>query len=318
MALKGAKVNGTTYQFDYNYLDNKPVIDSALSNSSENAVQNKAVKAALDSLSAVLGGDKSPVIINTASGEIASFTDGADGMPIKRLEVAINPVQAGSGEPSPENVRPISGWTGANIVVSPTQDAADGTTFPISWQDEAGTVYGGTLNVTTGYLTVTRIMKTFTGDEPFILSERTRRFTNTYTALGMPAPKFTSSDENASHSIFSHGTYRFGSTTSSPFGGYRLLEQAVNFYDVNSAFATVDEFKSYLSDNYEAGTPWQLCYEFRTPIEIQLDPVAISTLKEINNVWADTGEITELEYPADTKLYIDSKIAAIMATMSET
>ena len=48
MALKGVKVNGTTYPFDYNYLDNKPVIDSALSDSSENAVQNKVVKAAID------------------------------------------------------------------------------------------------------------------------------------------------------------------------------------------------------------------------------------------------------------------------------
>lgn len=31
------------------------------------------------------------------------------------VTVDINPVQAGSGDPSPENVRPISGWTGANV-----------------------------------------------------------------------------------------------------------------------------------------------------------------------------------------------------------
>ena len=235
----------------------------------------------------------------TASGEIASFTTEVGDWPISALEVAINPVQAGSGEPSPENVRPISGWTEVKVWVKTGYDPASTPTTTIQLGQ---TVYGGTLNVTTGYLTVTRILKTFTGDEPFILAERTRRFTSTYVALGMPNPKFTDALENASKSIFSHGTYRFGSTTSSPFGGYRLLEQAVNFYDVNSAFATVDEFKSYLSDNYEAGTPWQLCYELATPIEIQLDPVAISTLTGINNVWADTGEIINLEYPVELEL----------------
>ena len=59
--------------------------------------------------------DKAPVIISSASGSIASFPDGADGMPVKELTVSIEPVQSGSGDPSPTNVRPITGWTGANV-----------------------------------------------------------------------------------------------------------------------------------------------------------------------------------------------------------
>ena len=58
---------------------------------------------------------KAPVIINTASGAIASFDDGADSMPVKKLVAQIEPVQSGTGDPSPDNVRPISGWTGAEI-----------------------------------------------------------------------------------------------------------------------------------------------------------------------------------------------------------
>ncbi|MBR2716200.1 MAG: hypothetical protein IKD79_00500 [Oscillospiraceae bacterium] len=91
-----------------------------------------------------------PVIIDTASGAVASFSDGAEGLPVKDLLVNIEPVQEGSGDPAPDNVRPISGWTGANIVVSPTEDAEDGTTYNLDWTDEAGTIYGGTLDVTTG------------------------------------------------------------------------------------------------------------------------------------------------------------------------
>ncbi len=46
---------------------------------------------------------------------VASFTDGADNIPVKALTVNITPVQSSSGDPSPTNVRPISGWTGAEI-----------------------------------------------------------------------------------------------------------------------------------------------------------------------------------------------------------
>lgn len=55
------------------------------------------------------------LITDTASGAIASFPDGADRVPVKSLTVAIEPVQSGSGDPSPTNIRPISGHTQAKV-----------------------------------------------------------------------------------------------------------------------------------------------------------------------------------------------------------
>ena len=52
---------------------------------------------------------------DTASGSIASFADGADNIPLKSCIVQIEPVQAGSGDPSPDNIRPITGWTGCEV-----------------------------------------------------------------------------------------------------------------------------------------------------------------------------------------------------------
>ena len=60
----------------------------------------------------------------TASGNPASFTDGAEDVPVKSLTVAFAPVQSGSGDPSPENVRPITGYTGVTICVSDYADPA--------------------------------------------------------------------------------------------------------------------------------------------------------------------------------------------------
>lgn len=52
------------------------------------------------------------------------------------------------------NICPISGRTGLNVYHS-GEDTSNPTVYPISWQTEAGTVYGGTVDLVSGVLTVT-------------------------------------------------------------------------------------------------------------------------------------------------------------------
>ena len=54
---------------------------------------------------------------DTASGDIASFTDGADSVPMMSVVADIEPIQSGSGTPSPDNVRPIYGHTECDTYV---------------------------------------------------------------------------------------------------------------------------------------------------------------------------------------------------------
>lgn len=54
----------------------------------------------------------------TASGNPAHITDSLGGSNITALSANIEQVQSGSGDPSPSNVRPISGWTGAKVYVA--------------------------------------------------------------------------------------------------------------------------------------------------------------------------------------------------------
>lgn len=67
----------------------------------------------------LLNGKVDDIIYNilpddTASGSVANFeTDLA--LPLKSLKVDVNAVQSGSGDPSPDNVRPISGWSSVNV-----------------------------------------------------------------------------------------------------------------------------------------------------------------------------------------------------------
>lgn len=80
-------------------------------------------------------------------GSICSFNDGADNQPLKSWKTTITPIQAGSGTPSPSNVRALSGRTqvvasqgGANQYDYTTDtdnryfSAAGGTASSTSWR----------------------------------------------------------------------------------------------------------------------------------------------------------------------------------------
>lgn len=55
-----------------------------------------------------------PPVEKTVSGSLITVTD-ALAEPVVALSTAINPVQSGSGDPSPSNVRTISGFSAANV-----------------------------------------------------------------------------------------------------------------------------------------------------------------------------------------------------------
>ena len=56
--------------------------------------------------------------IESISGNIANFTTDMKA-PLKECKVYFEPIQEGEGDPSPDNIRPISGWTGVNIYNDP-------------------------------------------------------------------------------------------------------------------------------------------------------------------------------------------------------
>ncbi|MBR2707324.1 MAG: hypothetical protein IKE74_08860 [Mogibacterium sp.] len=81
------------------------------------------------------------ILVNEeVSGNPASFDDGADDVPVSSLKVALEPVQLGSGDPSPSNVRPISGQstvtvtrTGKNLLqLTATSRTLNGVTFTVN------------------------------------------------------------------------------------------------------------------------------------------------------------------------------------------
>lgn len=99
----------------------KKVTGNILANSAWNMMQKDA-SPTKDSTAPVtsgavydaLGGAFSPTKLATP-GSLVHIEDGAYNQPIQGMKIAINPVQSGEGDPSPDNVRPISGWTGCTL-----------------------------------------------------------------------------------------------------------------------------------------------------------------------------------------------------------
>lgn len=246
---------------------------------------------------------------DTASGAIASFEDGSDLFDYLSCVVEINPVQAGSGTPSPDNVRPITGWTGCEVVVSPTEDAQDGTTHPVSWQTEAGTVYGCTVDVVTGVLTVDRASVTLQGEayttaKPSFseVSLGTTLDGSVYIAYMPMIVAWNMKEDN----IAMCDEYEF---VDKPLQNMHIgqFDGRGSYFRFAIADQTLDTLAKW--NNYLASNPMQLVYELATPITYQLDPVQVACLLGHNNVWADCGDV-EVQYKADVQRWVEKMLNA--------
>ena len=113
-----------------------------------------------------------------------------------------------------------------------------------------------------------------------------------------------------SHYGFSIATVNNASSV----GKYDLLG-SIRFNKGN--FNTVDEWESNLSAQKAAGTPVQVIWKLKTPIEIQLPPTIISAAdpEQTNTLYGD-GSI-EVEYVKPLHVSIEERVAAALAAMHE-
>ena len=227
--------------------------------------------------------------IETDYAPIVSFDNGADNIPVKELNVKILPNQSGTGDPSPSNIRPISGWTGVNVTMTGKNLLDVGSQIAVTFPSEAGTVYGGTLDVTRGVLTIGYKYYTDSGTGPW--GEVTSGGARYY--IGGITTDAVDSDTT--------GVCNIGKLVSSFYddGVCVTSNGRINLCgSLHNAFSSVDELKTYLASN-----PLELVYKLAASTSYQLTPIQVKTLLGVNNVWADAGN-TSVTYRADLGLFI--------------
>ena len=166
-------------------------------------------------------------------------------------------------------------------------EAYRGSVQTISWEDEAGTVYGGYIDPFRGKLVQTYWQYTFTGEETF-----NENGSNSWvTVYIQPKDGYYPTAAYPYEGVCSH--YPYG-----PYGagkiGVMYNERSCTFdYRIHDAAG----WKQYCAEQYAAGTPVQVTYRLKNPIEYDINPIALSTMVGVNNFWSNAnGTINEVAY----------------------
>ena len=188
------------------------------------------------------------------------------------------------------NICPISGLTGLSVYVSPTQDPDDATVYNVDWTTQAGTVYGGTVDVVTGVLTVDKVAVKINGSTvkaAGITSYGTlNRFAIAY-GNNMPTANYSGSSSFClSDKMTPSYTNTVGITTTSPEGYYCFQHSSAFFVSMpSSTITSVAQANSW----FAANTP-MVCYELATPVTYQLTPKQITALIGQNYIWSSNNQ----------------------------
>ena len=199
-----------------------------------------------------------------------------------------------------------TGSAGAKKTISNVSCSLEHASVTISLGD---TRYGGTLDVLTGKMTVDKGFVTVNGTENitwYINSGATLQTVYTSTTL-LPDVKTTGGYQQEAlcneFDIILNSSQR-------AIGKAYVDNGYFNMVFAPNTFSTSDDVKTWLASN-----PLQLVYELATPLTVTLSPATMSLLLGENNIWSLTGS-TAVGYRADTKLYIDGKIAELLALIS--
>ena len=178
----------------------------------------------------------------------------------------------------------------------------NGNTYSVDWTSEAGTVYGGTLDVVSGVLTVTHVCDTITKDSAwYSFNTGTGNSSAAVQLSHYDTVKYVDGSSSYNGAIASTGkelqnywvNARQNESPAHDMGFAYSIGGQVRFHRTDVANITdLASFKANFPDT-------QICYELATPLTYQLTAQEVAALVGTNNVWS-TGESVTVTYTKDT------------------
>lgn len=179
------------------------------------------------------------------------------------------PVQEGSGTPSPENIRPIKGRD--SVTITRQEDNQVITLTPPE------TVYGGEVDVAGNGNENTKII-TLDGNE--------LKFSQANIYFNLPF--------HSAPGVVKNGVVGCSHFNSRLFGANENYEFCFMLAsDIADLFANVDDLNAYLADQYAAGTPVQIAYKLAEPVPFTATGAQpIPALAGANTVLTDADSVS--------------------------
>lgn len=149
------------------------------------------------------------------------------------------------------------------------------------------TVYGGVADVTNGKVTLTHGYHQLTGTEDWAWAKSSSYSGGFYTPVASVGAKVaTPFICTHAKTALSVSEYEWGTCYCDGSLNIRIMQ----------ASDTVQDWKTYLANQYANGTPVSICFELATPIEITTTPENLTAISGENNVYGDTNGDTTVEY----------------------
>lgn len=225
------------------------------------------------------------IIVKTAEGDIASFYTSL-ARPLQSAKFAI---KATGGNGTPSSPIAINGFTGITVKHSGS-DTSDYTSYPISWQTEAGTVYGGEIDITSGKLIVNYTLANLSD-----LSWENAEQSGKTIFFARVDDKINTVDNLAYCEIFA-------SATTSGTSLANAASLLTNDFMICTSKNTVNPRIYVRADGYtstqfaNAILGYKVAYQLATPVSIQLTPEEITAFIGTNNIWGDTNGNATIKY----------------------
>ena len=259
------------------------------------------------SISPTTGVNSTPGVAFYESDELASFIIGYKTNAYNGITVPDNASYYRISIPADNNLNDIQVEFGSTA----TSYESFGNNYPISLPT---TAYGGTLTVHkdgSGHLVADMGISSLDG------LTWTYDSTNTiFKSNAVPNCKAganNSSKIRAFCSMYSYKSFNVVAYGDSTVPGICIQFDSGNVGKLavrHPAYTSVSDFVANL-------TGQTLVYELATPVSFDFMASQIRSLLGTNNVWADSGNVLNVVYYADTKMYIDAKIAELQALVLE-
>ena len=266
----------------------------------------------------------------TTPTSLATFN--ASAMPMPKLKVSIVAKQAGSGVPSPDNVRPITGWdavvvsdvgknlcegiiSNANIesngIISSSLDfnmaygkVKKGETYTITTNEINGFVGGFFTSIpVSGSVSYNgqRIVennKTFTSPiDGYVTFRVVSKYSyNPQLEIGTSATAYEPYNPNSYTTTITLPQTVYGAEVDVVNGILTITDGYIASYNGETLPSTWISSMDVYAEGTTPTTGAEVCYELTTPTTIPLTPTLIKSLNGTNNLSVDSGDVIEVEY----------------------
>lgn len=204
--------------------------------------------------------------------------------------VSLEPKQAGTGKPSPDNVRPITGYE--SVTVTQSKDGSQVKQITLTLPE---TIYGGTVDAVTGVGEKTWTLVEFDGTEnwgTWGVDNSEVGLTGFYYYVEIPTVADSADYLACSHLVYNPRSFGGGAL------GFRAWIVGDDYWcctvpnkilsNTESSAEAVDSWKSYLAAQAGAGTPVTICYKLATPEPFQATGnQALPAVAGLNTVYTD-------------------------------